>query len=386
MMKRTISAKIVADSIDHRGNRITSFILVYPRFIHSEVMTHRMFSRNSASSRAIPFNKMIELIKEDPFIPIAFQQDHRGMQGKKYFVGWRLEVVRKAWIAASKAAIFASIKLHKLGVTKQLANRLLEPFLWHTNLVTATEFDNFFNLRLPKYEFIDYNYKESKKLEFCSKIDAISSLGANRRISVTEDKSPVLLNDLTELDWIKLSTSGAEIHIQALAEAMWDARNQSTPKKLKSGEWHIPFGDSISLPSSIWVPKGLTSNDSIQFKKVMIATSRCARLSYMTFDGEINYEKDISMHNVLLNNKHMSPFEHCARIASDEEYRNNARGKVSSTLESEGWFDNFRGFISYRYLIENKNNLMDPKLKNLEKSLSNDADLGAAVRQYIRDN
>ena len=69
-----IQAVIVADSVDTRGNRITSFLLTYPRFIHSELMTHRMFSRNSASSRAIPFEKMVKMIEEDPFIPIAWQK------------------------------------------------------------------------------------------------------------------------------------------------------------------------------------------------------------------------------------------------------------------------------------------------------------------------
>ena len=82
--KRKISAKIVADSIDPRGNRITTFVLTYPRFIHAELLTHRLFSRNAASSRAIPFKKMVEDIENDPFIPIAWQKDHKGMQGVEY--------------------------------------------------------------------------------------------------------------------------------------------------------------------------------------------------------------------------------------------------------------------------------------------------------------
>lgn len=75
MEKKQISAKIVADSVDSRSNRIITYLLTYPRFIHSELMTHRMFSRNSASSRAIPFEKMIQMIKEDPFTPIAWQKE-----------------------------------------------------------------------------------------------------------------------------------------------------------------------------------------------------------------------------------------------------------------------------------------------------------------------
>ena len=135
---KKIEAKIVADSIDTRGNRITSYILTYPRFIHSELMTHRMFSRNSASSRAIPFEKMVQSVKEDPFIPIAWQKDHKGMQGIEYFedessINYR----RETWIQASKQAILMARVLHESqGVTKQLCNRLLEPFMWHTTLIS----------------------------------------------------------------------------------------------------------------------------------------------------------------------------------------------------------------------------------------------------------
>src|SRR6056297_3288553 len=144
-MKR-IEAKIVADSVDKRGNRITSFLLTYPRFIHGEVMTHRMFSRNSASSRAIPFNKMVKQVEEDPFIPIAWQFDHKGMQGSEYvtedsdFGGIKARNV--SWLKARDLAVKQAKDLYSMDTTKQLCNRLLEPFMWHTVLVTATEFDN----------------------------------------------------------------------------------------------------------------------------------------------------------------------------------------------------------------------------------------------------
>ena len=72
---KKISAEIVADSVNEHGNRITTMLLTYPRFIHGEVLTHRMFSRNSASSRAIPFEKMYKMVAEDPFIPIAWQKE-----------------------------------------------------------------------------------------------------------------------------------------------------------------------------------------------------------------------------------------------------------------------------------------------------------------------
>lgn len=161
--KRKISAKIVADSIDSRGNRITTFVLTYPRFIHAELLTHRLFSRNAASSRAIPFAKMVKDIQEDPFIPIAWQKDHKGMQGSEYFnIEEEIKIQNRKWLQGKDAAILIAKRLHENNVTKQLCNRLLEPFQWYTCLVTATEFDNFFELRKPCYE-IDLDDLESLK-------------------------------------------------------------------------------------------------------------------------------------------------------------------------------------------------------------------------------
>ena len=132
MKKKKISAEIVADSISPQGHRITTFLLTYPRFIHGELMTHRLFSRNSASSRAIPFNKMVQMVKEDPFIPIAWQKDHKGMQGTEYMIGEDTDQSEILWNVSKNEAINTAIELHNHGVTKQLGNRLLEPVMWHT--------------------------------------------------------------------------------------------------------------------------------------------------------------------------------------------------------------------------------------------------------------
>ena len=64
-----IKAEIIADSLSPQGHRLTTFICVFPRIVLAEFNTHRMLSRNSASSRAIPFNKMLEMVKTNPFIP-----------------------------------------------------------------------------------------------------------------------------------------------------------------------------------------------------------------------------------------------------------------------------------------------------------------------------
>lgn len=356
---KKISAEIIADSVSPQGDRITTLLLTYPRFIHGEVMTHRLFSRNSASSRAIPFKKMVKMVKKDPFIPIAWQKDHKGMQGTEYFTGWKEKILRQVWVTASKGAIFFATGLNKLGLTKQLCNRLLEPFMWHTVLVTATEWDNFFNLRCPQYT--ERAQFAGGVLKLKSKKDFIEGLEKGE--------------DWDFYKWQFVNESQAEIHIQALAEAMWDVMNESTPKKLQAGEWHIPFGDKIDITPkskivtfehnrlidkysndmSFSIPT-IDLRDLIEPLKVKIATARCARLSYMTFDGKIDYEKDIKLHDQLLESKHFSPFEHCARAMTQLEYRNFTKTTPypdeNGYTESEGWCNNFRGFIQYRYLVE----------------------------------
>lgn len=385
MDKQRINAKIIADSSNKFGNRITSYILTYPRIIHSELMTHRMFSRNSASSRAIPFKRMVKMVKEDPFIPIAWQKKHKGMQGTEYLdssVKYNLkdfievledmfknlkngvedlenileeyghveQTLKEWWLLARDLAVKSAVFLYAFGVTKQICNRLLEPFMWHTVLVTATEFDNFFNLRCPQYCFdvthYGTNVENFGRKEYKSKKDAITDFNHQGKKNV---------KNWTNLDWMYVNKSQAEIHIQALAESMWDAMNESSPKELKEGEWHIPFGDKI--------------DEGSEKSRIKIATARCARLSYMTFDGDINYEKDIELHDNLLKPPfHASPFEHCSRVMSEDEYYTYIKGVEKTAYidcdagieyfdeEECGWCDNFKGFISYRYLIENTKN------------------------------
>ena len=356
MEKKKISANIIADSIDARGNRITTFMLVFPRFILAELNTHRMFSRNSASSRAIPFKKMVKMVEENPFIPLAWQCDHKGMQGTEYFTNETFEIIssrekhikyvdefKKDWLHARDKAVTSATNLNGGGLTKQLCNRLLEPFMWTTILITATEFDNFFELRCPKYKLIGLGGGPVKSRKEWLKIMKFSSALHPSQYPKTEE------------EWWMLSESGAEIHIQALAEAMWDSMNESTPKQLQAGEYHIPFGDKIDYALHKWnfLPNiiELWGKDMSEYG-IKISTARCARLSYMTFDGEIDYNKDIHLHDTLLKSRHLSPFEHCARAMSDVEY-DTKFFKQHSGIAEDGWCNNFRGWIQYRYLIEN---------------------------------
>lgn len=141
------SCKILADSISDIGIRLTSLELVYPRIIHSEILTHRMLSRNGASSRAIPVEKIIQRVKDNPYIPTYWGKNKSGMQAIEEVEGFNRISAINCWNQAkSNAIIYAGI-LAQYGVHKQLVNRLLEPFSWYTSIVTATDWTNFLNLR-----------------------------------------------------------------------------------------------------------------------------------------------------------------------------------------------------------------------------------------------
>lgn len=349
---KKIEAEIVADSINQQGDRLTSMLLTYPRMIHAEMLTHRVFSRNAASSRAVPVKKMIESVRNNTFCPIEFQKAHKGMQGSEYFTGQDKEDCIKLWLESAELALQQAEKMKEKGITKQIINRILEPYQYYTVLITGTEFKNFFELRCPVYE--------TEIGVFKSKRDALISYA----------EGGVMSNlPTTDLEWLQINKSQAEIHMQALAEAMWDVYNESTPKELKEGEYHIPFGDNMDeeklneimpeiQPASLnWYI------DKINQLKIKISTARCARLSYMTFDGEIAYEKDLKLHDSLLESQHMSPFEHCARAMTPYEYETFIKGAGDAYMGEEGvvfeyssahgWSNNYKGFIQYRYLIEN---------------------------------
>ena len=159
------SATVVADSINPQGDRLTSLLITFPRILLSEINTHRMLSKNTSSSRAIPFNKMVEAVETNPFIPIAWQKEHKGMQGTEYFTEEEnTHKLTEGWLQARNSAIQIAEGLNNSKVTKQLCNRLLEPFMWTTMLITGSKegWDNFFKLRNPVYE-IDLDNLESLK-------------------------------------------------------------------------------------------------------------------------------------------------------------------------------------------------------------------------------
>ena len=147
------NAIVIADSISN-GNRITSYLLTVPQIIVKELLRHRMFSFSSSSMRAIPFNKVLGDIRENMFVPLAFQSHHSGMQGSEYLIGEESEKAKQQWIESGLRACEEAERLYNLGVTKQLCSRIIEPFGYAKILITATEFENFFELRVPKYKLI----------------------------------------------------------------------------------------------------------------------------------------------------------------------------------------------------------------------------------------
>lgn len=167
-------AEIKAHSVDEQGNELLTVSCTFPRIIVAEMNTHRMLSKNTSSSRAIPGLKMIEIVKTNPVIPIGWQKKHSGMQGTQYIshpdsialreLQW-LNIRDKAVVAAESLSTEFSDREDGEGVTKQLTNRLLEPFMWTTMLITGPVkggWDNFFKLRNPVYE-IDLDNLESLK-------------------------------------------------------------------------------------------------------------------------------------------------------------------------------------------------------------------------------
>lgn len=176
--------KVIEYSISPAGKKIATFQLTYWRPIHAEVMTHRVFSRNASSSRAIPVKRMLSQVWNNPAQPIHWGVNKPGMQAEQELKGWRRWMVERIWNATAKGVCFSAWSMAKLGLHKQVANRVLEPFQQIHVVLTATELDNFFELRCH------------------------------------EDAQP-------------------EIYV--LATSMRNALEKATPRLLQHGEWHLPY-------------------------------------------------------------------------------------------------------------------------------------------------
>jgi len=297
-----ISARVIADSINSEGNRVTTFELEYPRFIHAEFMTHRLFSRNAASSRAIPVPKMIENIRKNTAMPIHWGAHQKGMQADLECTnvipdgGWNF--TRESWWEIARdEAIYAAEEFHAAGYHKQIVNRLLEPFQFIKVVCTATEYDNFFWLR---------------------------------------------------------NHADAQPEIKELAECMWKAMAHSTPNKLKTGEWHLPYvGTHIENDERLY---GILDADgdiqelSLQ-EAIKVSASCCAQVSYRLTDNSL--EKALMIYDMLVESKpvHASPFEHQCTPMDSETTDLDSKG-VTGYNNSLGYYSgNFFGWIQNRQLI-----------------------------------
>ena len=270
----TIEAKVIADSIAPKARRLTTLQLKYPRFIHAEFMTHRHFSRNASSSRAIPVEKQIEMLLEDTAMPIHWGQNQSGMQAEQEtdaliygdfceldMIDNRLEGItaEQAWLKARDRAVEIARAYVAAGYHKQVVNRILEPFSHISVVVTSSQYDNFFSLRRHK---------------------------------------------------------DAQPEIKALADAMHVAMEASTPRMLYNGEWHLPYVTDEER-------KYADSAENIQYSDVPIShddlikasVARCARVSYLTHDGKKpSMEADLKLYDRLVGMVplHASPAEHQA--------------------------------------------------------------------------
>lgn len=303
----TIEAKIIADSayidLGRKDFRITTFQLKYPRFIHAEFMTHRVFSRNASSSRAIPFKKTLRDIKSDMAFPIEFKSNKVGMQAGHTLSPFKQNLCRAAWRVSGHMACAFGWLLYKLGAHKQYVNRITEPWSHISVVVTATEWNNFFALRFH---------------------------------------------------------SMAQPEICELARQMFVLYKNNIPDALERYEWHLPY---VSNAEKLIYHRAMASSDGGKYFKNMVrgsggfndlsyweplikrSVARCARVSYLRHDGQKPaHHQDTKLYDRLLAEQpiHASPAEHQAKPSD----------LVMPETEMSG---NFRGWVQYRKLLPNEN-------------------------------
>lgn len=290
----TITAHIVADSQSAvTGARITTFCLFYPRWLHPEALTHREFSRNSSSSRAIPIKKLSDSIMRDPSMPISFRKNQAGMQSAGELPEWKQQLCRSLWRLKARIDVTFATVFSKLGVSKETANRLQENSGHITVVVSSTGYSNFFALRCHK---------------------------------------------------------DAQPEIRALATLMRELYRTSVPTKLAVGQWHLPFV-SKQEQDAYWASlgKGVVGSMAAASWLPLIKRSvaRCARTSYMAHDGgSTNTRADEALHDKLVGStpRHCSPAEHQAtpmkepwgrsgNLVGFEQYRKSLPGEYIKEYE-----------------------------------------------------
>lgn len=274
-------------------HELSTFLMRYPRFIHAEFMTHRMLSKNSASSRAIPVEKLIKDVRDNPVTPITWGKNQKGMQAYEEVDEFNRALALLNWESARDNALDSATKLAACGLHKQIVNRILEPFAHITVLVSGTEWDNFLELR-------DHD--------------------------------------------------AAEPHIRRLAECLRrELDREDNVYELQPGEWHMPFitpQDHMEVINH-WrnERKVMPTPQRTEASLRRLSVARCASTSYKTVDGfDMTFQKADALFNGLVKSTpiHASPLEHVAQVppsgygGSDDTYRQ---------LQA-----NFRGFRQLRHM------------------------------------
>jgi hypothetical protein len=406
---------------------IATFEVTMPKFILAEAKTHRILSiedseiefnfdcsinaarelsKNSSSSRAIPFSKMLEMVKKEPSIPIAWQKSHKGMQGNDYFTELKdIESLNRVWLNGRDCAASIAQKLNdehgENSVTKQICNRMIEPYAMHKVLITGSEWANFFDLRCPRYSLTDGMYEF---LNACGVESDDLYLEDNQSTRIFNSFNSLLEfveNLTTETDfqyfketfsksYSKMLLSGdnfgsAEIHIMEIAEKMYDLYYNIGSKAYVEGiyntsnfnseRWYIPyenFVDSALVKESIqnyskkmYIDSNLP--DMFLTLKLKMFSGIAAKTSYTEL-GDINKTHNseeesvkylmqcIEVGQTCMSYKHYSPLEHCIRIMNRKEYSNNTIVEYNSNSQTRhtqyGWSRNIRGGIQLRVFLE----------------------------------
>lgn len=254
----TISAKVIADSVNgYTGKRLVTMELYYPRFIHAEFMTHRVFSRNASSSRAIPFKRLLREIRKNPAMPVHWGANQPGMQASIELTGWRRKAAKALWIGAMYGATTIASLGARVGLHKQVVNRIVEPWAHIRVVVTSTEWSNFYALRRH------------------------------------EDAQP---------------------EIRALADAMWEAMERSKPRPCYVGDLHLPYITDEEM-RTIDHRTGAVDQAIVREDLIRLSVARCARVSYNLHNGRAPAkDQDLALYERLVGSAplHASPAEHQA--------------------------------------------------------------------------
>lgn len=266
-----IDAQIVLDSVNPVGNRLTTMQVTCHRYVLAELNTHRDFSRNSASSRARSVKKTIAEVETNPARPPFFNSERKGMSGGEPIDD--LITAKEVWQQSVDDAVKHAKKLADLGVHKSIINRILEPYMWHTVIITSTNWNNFFE----------------------------------QRLAMLEENIPA-----------------ADPAMYILAEKMLKAYDASDPKQLNKGQLHTPF---ITQEELKMFGKNPLSNST----RIALSVARCAGVSYLNHNVVRDHSKDLALFRRLINANppHWSPMEHIAKAQANSTRYFNLVGWMS---------------------------------------------------------